>query len=55
MDLEKLIKDKANEIIATQGAAITCPSCESSINIRSTDEYCPICKQRFDTTEFRLK
>lgn len=55
MDLEKLIKDKANEILATQGAAITCPSCKSSINIRSTDEYCPICQQRFDTTDLRLK
>ena len=54
MDLEKLAKEKAKEILRTKGIEVTCPFCKEKFIAKDLFVTCPHCSKTLDV-EFNVK
>ncbi|TLQ51143.1 hypothetical protein FEZ34_05595 [Lacticaseibacillus casei] len=53
MDLNSLLRQKAEEILRTKGVQVTCPNCKQKFLAKSMLATCPHCGKSFNV-EFKL-
>lgn len=48
MDLNELAKQKAKQILETQGISVNCPNCHQQFMAHSNPTVCPHCNKSFN-------
>lgn len=50
MNMNKILENKAKNIIQSKGIEVTCPSCKTKYLAKEMKTTCPKCNKTFDVT-----